>query len=104
YGGSVKAAYEFGPMTLTSITAYETTSGYSRGDTDGGAAANFGGVGFGESMGKVRNLGQYTQELRLASAGDSRLKWQVGGLYFDSRDTTDFYQRAYFTGTNPNNW
>ncbi|MDT9146210.1 hypothetical protein RSW78_26655, partial [Escherichia coli] len=28
----------------------------------------------------------------------------VGGLYFDSRDTTDFYQRAYFTGTNPNNW
>jgi iron complex outermembrane receptor protein len=37
------------------------------------------------------------------------LKWQVGGLYFDSRDTTDFYQRAYFlkpgtTGYNPNNW
>jgi iron complex outermembrane receptor protein len=104
YGTSLNIAYDFGPMTLTSISAYEATEGYSRGDTDGGAAAQFGGVGFGESMGQVRDLDQITQEVRLASNGDSRFKWQVGALAFSSQDTTDFYQRAYFIGTNPNNW
>ncbi|GGL42315.1 MULTISPECIES: TonB-dependent receptor [Caulobacter] len=110
-GTSLNIAYDFGPVTLTSISAYETTSGYSRGDTDGGAAANFPVAGapngFGQSMGQVRDLDQLTQEIRLASNGDDRLKWQVGALYFDSRDTTDFFQRAYFLTTaarNPNNW
>jgi iron complex outermembrane receptor protein len=104
WGASLHVAYDLGAVTLTSISAYETTNGYSRGDTDGGAAANFGGVGFGQSMGQIRDLDQLSQELRLASNGDSRLKWQVGGMLFDSRDTTDFYQRAFFTKTNPNNW
>lgn len=106
-GASLNIAYDFGPMTLTSISAYETSNGYSRGDTDGGAAANFGGIGFGQSMGQLRDLDQYTQELRLSSNGDSRLKWQVGGMLFDSEDLTDFYQRAYFLNTaarNPNNF
>ncbi|MDB5703634.1 MAG: TonB-dependent receptor [Sphingomonas bacterium] len=107
YGESVRAAYDFGGVTLTSISAYETTHGYSRGDTDGGAAANFGGTGFGESQGNVRSLDQLTQEVRLASNGNGRFKWQIGGMYFDSRDITEFYQRAYFLTTaahNPNNW
>jgi iron complex outermembrane receptor protein len=103
-GASLNIAYDFGPATLTSISAYETSDGYSRGDTDGGAAANFGGVGFGQSMGQLRDLDQYTQELRLSSNGDSRLKWQLGGMLFDSEDLTDFYQRAYFIKTNPNNY
>jgi len=103
-GGSLNIGYDFGPMTLTSISAYEWAAGYSRGDTDGGAAANFGGVGFGQSMGQLRDLDQISQELRLASNGDDRLKWQVGAIYFSSKDTTDFYQRAFFIGTNPNNW
>ena len=111
YGGSVRGAYDFGAATLTSITAYETTSGYSRGDTDGGAAALFPvrGVpnGFGQSQGQIRDLDQWSQELRLASPAGGRFNWQVGGLYFDNRDVTDFYQRAFFLTTaarNPNNW
>ncbi|PZQ58902.1 MAG: TonB-dependent receptor [Sphingomonas taxi] len=109
YGGSVNAAWDFGAAKLTSITGYETTSGYSRGDTDGGAAVNFGGVGFGQSEGRVRDLDQWTQELRLASNGDGAFKWQFGGFYFDSRDVTEFYQRGYFllpgqAARNPNNW
>jgi iron complex outermembrane receptor protein len=107
-GASLNIAYDFGPVTLTSISAYEGAEGYSRGDTDGGAAANYpvGGVpnGFGQSMGQVRDLDQLTQEIRLASNGDGPLKWQVGGYYFDTRDYTDFYQRAFFTKTNPNNF
>jgi iron complex outermembrane receptor protein len=45
--------------------------------------------------------------VRLASKDNARLKWQVGGMYFDSRDDTEFDQRAYFlTGAahNPNNY
>nr|WP_252255873.1 TonB-dependent receptor [Lysobacter capsici] len=111
YGGSIKATYNFGETSLTSISAYETTSGYSRGDTDGGAAANYPvrGVpnGFGQSMGQIRDLDQFTQEFRLASETDDALQWQVGAFYFDGRDTTDFYQRAWFLkgpARNPNNW
>jgi iron complex outermembrane receptor protein len=111
YGGSIKASYNFGETSLTSISAYETTSGYSRGDTDGGAAANYPvrGVpnGFGQSMGQIRDLDQFTQEFRLASETDDALQWQVGAFYFDGRDVTDFYQRAWFLkgpARNPNNW
>ena len=96
-GASVRAAWNFGGATLTSITAYEHSSGYSRGDTDGGAAVNFpfpavGGTpnGYGQSEGYLRGLDQWTQELRLASNGDGPFKWQFGGFYFDSRDITDF--------------
>ena len=117
-GASAHLTIDFGPAALTSITAYETTKGYSRGDTDGGAAANFpfNGVanGYGQSQGQIRDLDQWTQELRLASTGQGPFKWQLGGYYFDSRDTTDFYQRRFFltaptsatnpNSNNPNNW
>ncbi len=124
YGASFHLDYDFGPFTLTSISAYETTSGYSRGDTDGGSsqfgynpAGTAACTDCGQSQGQIRDLDQLTQEVRFASSGDSKFKWQVGGMYFDSRDTTDFYQRRYFLTTpynpatpgnantnNPNNW
>lgn len=117
-GASLKAIYDFGGITLTSITAYENAHGYSRGDTDGGAAADFGGTapnycaaGCGQSRGVLRGLDQWSQEVRLASPDSGRFKWQIGGIYFDSRDMTEFDQRAYFltsnalgTTPNPNNW
>ncbi|ODU69831.1 MAG: TonB-dependent receptor [Novosphingobium sp. SCN 66-18] len=117
-GASLKAIYDFGGITLTSITAYENAHGYSRGDTDGGAAVDFGGTapnycaaGCGQSRGVLRGLDQWSQELRLASPDSGRFKWQIGGIYFDSRDMTEFDQRAYFltsnalgTTPNPNNW
>ena len=118
HGASLKADYDFGGATLTSITAWEHASGYSRGDTDGGAAANFGGtaanycaVGCGESQGRLRYLDQWTQELRLASPDTGPFKWQLGGMYFDQSDNTEFDQRSYFlvnnslgTAPNPNNF
>jgi iron complex outermembrane receptor protein len=117
-GVSLKADYDFGGATLTSITAWEHASGFSRGDTDGGAAANFGGVtpnicavGCGQSQGRLRGLDQWTQEVRLASPDTGPFKWQVGGIYFDARDKTEFDQRSFFltnnslgTTPNPNNF
>ncbi len=106
HGASAKIAYDFGGASLTSITAWEHLSGYSRGDTDGGAGVNFpltpGGApfGFGESQGRVRGLDQWTEEVRLASSDTGRFKWQVGGIYFDSRDNTEFDQRSYFLTSN----
>ncbi|MBB4086015.1 TonB-dependent receptor [Sphingomonas carotinifaciens] len=120
-GASLRANWDMGAASLTSITAYERTSGFSAGDTDGGAAANFpvNGVanGYGLSLGRVRDLDQWTQEVRLASNGTGPFRWQVGGIYFDSRDTTDFYQRRFLllpaynplqpgnpNTNNPDNW
>jgi iron complex outermembrane receptor protein len=111
YGASLNVAYDFGGATLTSITAYQTAHGYSRGDTDGGGATTFrptdGALFYGQSQGRLRDLDQWTQEYRLASASGGRFTWQLGGIYFDSRDTTEFDQRAFFLTTaarNPNNW
>jgi iron complex outermembrane recepter protein len=124
HGEQIKIEHDFGGVKLTSISALEHLQGYSRGDTDGGAAAAYGATtpvctasatnpyaGCGESEGHVAGLDQITQELRLSSPDNARFKWQVGGLYFDSRDDTIFYQRAYFltsnalgTTPNPNNW
>jgi iron complex outermembrane receptor protein len=119
YGASENIALDFGPVTLTSITAYETTKGYSRGDTDGGfRQLPFSPTGAcidcGQSQGNIRDLDQITQEVRIATNGDNAFKWQVGGMYFDSRDITDFYQRRYFLAApfsaanantnNPDNW
>jgi len=105
-GISLKADYDFGGATLTSITAWEHASGFSRGDTDGGAAVNFpltpGGApfGFGQSQGRLRGLDQWTQEVRLASPDTGRFKWQIGGIYFDARDKTEFDQRTFFLTSN----
>lgn len=115
-GVSLNVAYDFGQVTLTSITAEEYIQGYSRGDTDGGsgpwlpaltAPASF--TPTSESKGNVKNLNQVSEELRLASNGNTQLKWQVGGLVFSNDDTTNFFQRGVFLlptapAYNPNNW
>ncbi|KRA64293.1 TonB-dependent receptor [Caulobacter sp. Root655] len=85
-GESIKIDYDFGGVTLTSISAYETTNGYSRGDIDGGVA----GIGPGfipfdsDTRDGIDDLDQYTQEIRLASDADGPFTWQVGGYYFHS--------------------
>ncbi len=86
WGSSANITYDFGGATFTSITAYESTSGQSRGDIDGGKA----GVGPGfipfdaDSEDRINALEQFTQEVRLASDTSQKLTWQVGAYYFDS--------------------
>ncbi len=85
WGTSANIGYDFGDVTLTSITAYEETHGSSRGDIDGGNLTGPGFIPFpSESTDGIKQLDQVTQELRLASDTDGPLSWQVGGYYFDS--------------------
>ena len=86
WGGSANVDWRLGGVTLTSITGYETAEGFSRGDIDGGVA----GVGPGfipfdsDTQDNLDDLGQFTQEIRLAGSSGERLDWQVGAFYFDS--------------------
>lgn len=85
-GLSLKVDHDFGGVTFTSISAYETAKGRSRGDIDGGAA----GVGPGfipfdsDTQDSIDDLDQVTQEIRLASDTDGKASWQIGAYYFNS--------------------
>jgi iron complex outermembrane recepter protein len=90
-GESVTMEYDFAGMKLTSITGYEETHGYSRGDIDGGNTTGPGVIFFpSESQDGLDYLHQFTQEFHLASDNASPLFWQVGAYYFstDYQDTT----------------
>lgn len=90
YGGSVKLNWDLGDKTLTTISAYETADGTSRGDIDGGAFDSNGNSipGFipfpSDTLDGIDDLDQFTQEIRLSSSADTALRWQVGVYYFDS--------------------
>ncbi len=98
-GVSLVTEYDFHHMKLTSITGYEATHGFSRGDIDGGNAVT--GPGFipfqSDTQDGLDYLHQFTQEVHLASDyGDSPLFWQVGAFYFGTKyeDQTN----PFFTG------
>lgn len=76
--------YDFGPAELTSITSYQTAEARFRQD----ASAVYVPVlaGFGLTLGSVaidqgRSTDKFTQEVRLASKGEQRFEWLVGGFY-----------------------
>ena len=80
--------YDFGPVTLYSITSYWNGQLKSRGDIDGGFGNQFGpsqGPGFipfsAQSRDDVPSLDQLTQELRLASNGTGPGLGYQGGIF-----------------------
>ena len=84
-GVSLKSSYEFDGATLTTITSYWSSEGFSRGDIDGGNLVTGPGfIPFPSDTQDSLDLEQTTSEIRLASNGDGPLTWQVGGFYFDS--------------------
>ncbi|MFN0023168.1 MAG: TonB-dependent receptor [Parvularculaceae bacterium] len=92
YGGSARLSLDLGAVTATSITAFETASGNSRGDIDGGSGAGFlpngsfpGFIPFNsDTIDEIDGLDQFTQEIRFASDYESAFNWQAGFFYFDS--------------------
>ena len=87
--------YDFGPVTLYSVTSYWHGKLESRGDIDGGFGCSFCGPGFSDnsepgfipfpaqSQDNIPSLDQFTQELRVASNNSSGLGYQAGVFYFD---------------------
>src|SRR3569832_388061 len=114
FGASLKMAYTFSGMTLTSISGYEYTHGCSRGDIDGGFGAVFlpvMGPGFipfpSDTQDGLTYLHQFTQELHLASDTGGRLFWQVGGFFFDTKyedETQPFFVPATFVRQSNQSW
>jgi iron complex outermembrane recepter protein len=85
FGASLTSTFEFDFATLTTITSYWTSEGFSRGDIDGGNLVTGPGfIPFPSDTQDSLDLEQTTSEIRLASNGNGPLTWQVGGFYFDS--------------------
>ncbi len=85
FGTSLNVQYDAGDVTLTSITAYNTSKGSSRGDIDGGNLVTGPGfIPFPSDTKDSIDLNQVTQEVRLASNTSAPFSWQIGGFAFHS--------------------
>jgi iron complex outermembrane receptor protein len=86
--------YDFGPLTLYSVTSYWHGKLKSRGDIDGGSDTGPGFIPFqAQSQDDVPDLDQFTQEVRVASNNSTGLGYQAGVFYFREEieiDTFDF--------------
>ncbi len=77
YGGSGQLDYSFGPIKLTSITAYRKSESLTNQDSDF-STADF----LGSNIGDV-DIATFTQELRIATDLDGPFQLLLGGFYFD---------------------
>ncbi|RJF93892.1 TonB-dependent receptor [Sphingomonas cavernae] len=110
YNLSANITYDFGPLSLISVTSYWEGDATSVGDVDGGFGASFlppalTGPGFipftAETRDSVPNLQQFTQEIRIASNGNGPLSYQAGFFYFD--EDLDIVSENYSTLGDPLN-
>ncbi|RKQ71292.1 TonB-dependent receptor-like protein [Litorimonas taeanensis] len=76
-GISAQIDYDFGGVTLTSISAYRTNESYFSSDSDFTSLESL------KDTYQGVEINTLTQELRLASNGGNQLEWMVGGYYFD---------------------
>lgn len=98
---SVQITKQIGDLTLTSITARRTweNTEFREGDFtsqngDLALPVDFSTVGF-----QLHDVGpqewrQFSQEIRLASAGGETFDWQVGGFYWDIDSARNFTREA----------
>jgi outer membrane receptor protein involved in Fe transport len=79
YGGSAQIDWNFGPASLTSITAYREYKAGGASDIDYGSLD----IGYRPDDGNnYRQFHTFSQELRLqGSALDDKLDWLIGGYY-----------------------
>ena len=90
YGGSVQADYDFGPIGLTSITAYRELHNLQDQDVD------FTGLDFIREV-RDQDVETFTQEFRISSDFDGPLNFLLGGFYFNEDITQN---SGIFNGQN----
>ena len=83
WGTSLKASWDTGPITLTSVTAYDSYEIEYKEDSDGSPSTIF-------NFYQQGDYEQWSQELRLQSDDDQSLRWILGFYYFneDARYST----------------
>ena len=90
---SLKADYDFGPVTLTSISAFNRIVEDYRGDLDFSNPRDLpkGFLGLGIQVGQGQNLGvrQYSQEVRLVSNDKGPLRYILGSYYLHTQRSLD---------------
>jgi iron complex outermembrane receptor protein len=96
WGASARLRWDFGRVSLHSITGYETVEVYSRGDIDGGSIYDFPPGPFeslfpSESADGLPDHSQFTQEFRLESNDWGKWNWQVGTYWFDEDITVESF-------------
>ena len=108
WGGSARLSWDFGNLSLYSITGYETAESLNRGDIDGGYGAVFlpdsgpGVIPFAsESADGLPDHKQVTQEFRLESDYAGKFNWQAGVFYFKEDITIDSFNYDSLTPGNP---
>lgn len=74
WGTAATVEYDFSNASLTSISAYRAFDSTQIDDSDGKPTFEF-------NTGRDEASELFTQEIRLASNGDQRLDWIVGGYY-----------------------
>ena len=93
FNTNLRLDYDFGGMTLTSITGAFWGDSTGLGDIDGGlvgATPQTGFVPFPSETGSLgSDLEQYSQEFRLASNTDEPLQWILGAFYFEDDFNVD---------------
>ena len=105
--------YDFGPVTLYSISSYWYGNLKSRGDIDGGFGCSFCGPGFSnnsapgfipfaaQSQDNIPSLDQFTQEVRIASNYNKGLGYQAGIFYFNENLDIETFDFGAPTATDP---
>ena len=106
--------YDLGPATIYSVTSFWHGKLKSRGDIDGGFGCSFCGLGFSDnsfpgfipfpaqSQDNVPDLGQFTQEVRIASNNSTGLGYQAGVFYFNEDLDIETFDFPSPTSTTPN--
>ncbi len=110
WGGSARLRWDFGDLSLHSITGYETLESLNRGDIDGGYGAAFlppglSGPGFipfaSESADGIPDHSQLSQEFRLESDYGGRFDWQAGLFWYREDLTIDSFNYDSLSPGNP---
>lgn len=91
-GGSLQVQHDFGPLALTSISAYRTLEFDQTLDGDAGPTSF-------AILDYVQKDRQVSQEFQLASTGDSALTWVAGLYYFKLESDYDPYEVRLATVT-----
>ncbi len=108
WGASARLRWDFGDLSLHSITGYETAESLNRGDIDGGYGAVFlpdsgpGVIPFAsESADGLPDHKQITQEFRLESDYTGPFNWQAGVFWFREEITIDSFNYDSLAPGNP---